>query len=58
MITKDTKVMFETNRGIREGVVVTVHRPTMNLGSEPTAYTVKCRGNEHTVAAEDVVEAE
>ena len=52
----DTKVMFEYDGKIREGVVRDVHRPTRNKFSAPTSYTVIYRRGEYTVSADAVLE--
>lgn len=54
-IPRDTKVMFEHDGKIREGVVRDVHRPTGNTFSEPSAYTVIYRRGEYTVSADAVL---
>jgi len=55
-IAKGTKVMFEYNGNIREGVVREGFSRTSNDLSPTTAYCVIYRGGEYTVSADSVLE--
>lgn len=54
-IPAGTKVYFEVNGNIREGVVEGINRPTMNSFSAPKSYTVRYRGGQYTTPAADVL---